>query len=232
MESKARQIHLKAEEEREKEEFLKALQFLDEATFLYQEEGDYSGMAEVQSSRFLTLRHLYEETGDKNYLVLAGYAARAGVDIARKSAKPEALAIPLYNYAKSKQDLGDYQEAVEIYKEALANMVKNPPKEHNRSSVVDDMTVHMSVCEYLAGDKSALPRAEKALIELQNDEESNKYNQDVWVSGGYMDIAKMLIDDDPKRAREYLEEARKIIDSNPDLIIRRKQWERLKSKIT
>ena len=224
-------LHKKAEDAREKEKFLDALQFSDQATIAYQKEGNVLGFAEVLSSRFLTLRHLFEQTQDKNFMILAKHTVMAAVEIAKNSNDPKALAIPLFNLGKAHQTLSEYDLAISTFKEAIANMIENPPKEHNRSSVITEMIIHLSVCEYKNGDKSALERAEKALIDLATSNEPDKYSKDVWMSGGYMDIAEMLKQDDQDKAKHALNRAKEIIDSNPKLTLRKKQLEKVSKEL-
>ncbi len=226
MESKGRKIHAQAEVAREKGEFVEALKFTDEAMVVYQEEGDRLGFSEVQASRFLTLRHLYEKTDWRGYLILAKQNAEASVELAEASGDLKTLALPYFNLAKAREELEQYHEAIESYKKAIENMEKNPAEQHNRAGVIADMKEHLAVCEYKTGDKEAIGRAEEAIAELAGINEE-KYNKDVWMSGGYIRIAEVLKKDDPKKAREHLEKAREIIDANPELVLRKKQWEKL-----
>lgn len=219
-------LHKKEEETREKGDSVEALNIADQATAAYLEEGNIEGASSVQSSRFLTFRHLFDKTGNKNYLILAKYAA----EMARKGNDPKALTIPLFNLAKSYQDLEEYQKAIDAYKQAIANMTANPPSADNTKGVLQDMIIHLSVCEYKNGDKLALERAEKALTELIASVGATKYEKDVWVSGGYMKIAEMLKTDNPTKAKEALQKAREIIETNPDLILRKIQLENLATK--
>lgn len=232
METEGRRIHGQAEEAREKGEFVKALEFTDQATTLYQRSGDPLGMAEVHSSRFLTLGHLYEQTQDINYLILAKHAAMASVEIAKESGNQNALALPLFNLAKAQETLGELKNAVTTYREGITTMQDTLPELHNRPSVVADMQVHLATCEYNAGDKPALNRAESALSGLEAANEPSKYNNGVWLSGGHMRISQMLHTDNPQKAREHLENAKTIIDANPELKLRQKQWEKLAQTFT
>lgn len=228
--TKAQTLHQEAETAREKEEFLKSLELTDQAILAYYEEKDLAGVAEVLSSRFLTLRHLFEQTEEEAFMVMAKNDAEASVEIARKCDKKEALAIPLFNLGKANEALGKFGEAVEAYKEAIANMTKNPPAQHNRSGVMQEMIIHLSTAEYLTGDKSALERLEDAIEDLTLVTDEPEYNKDVWLSGGYMDIAELLKDTDRQKTKMALEKAREIIDSNPALILRKKQLEKLETK--
>ena len=230
MDSAGRQLHNQAEQAREKGNFLEALELSDQALIKYQEESSVLGFAEIQASRFLTLRHLFEKTNDQNYLILAKHAASSAVEIAQKNGNKEALALPLFNLAKAQETLGELSKAVNSYKEAVGNMINNPPKEHNKPAVLADMKVHLTTTEYKAGDKTALQRAEEALTELENNPDISDYNQHVWVSGGHMRIAEMLKTDNPGKAQEHLQKAKEIIDADPNLTLRKTQWQKLAEK--
>ncbi|MCL4367404.1 hypothetical protein M1563_04535 [Patescibacteria group bacterium] len=60
----------------------------------YQQEGNTIGFTEVLASRFLTFRHLFEQTQDQNFLILAKSSANSAVEIAKNSHDPQALAVP------------------------------------------------------------------------------------------------------------------------------------------
>jgi tetratricopeptide (TPR) repeat protein len=222
----ARQIHGHAEVAREKGLFLEALKFTDEALVAYQEEKDALGFAEVQASRFLTFRHLFEKTGYEGYLMLAKFSAMVSVEIAEKSNNPKALAMPLYNLAKVQEDLKQFPEAIATYNKTIDSFTSNPPDQHNRPGVLADMKIHLHVCRYKFGEKEALADIISAISELEATDEP-KFNKDVWMSGGYMRLAELLKEEDLSKAKEYLEKAKAIIDANPELVLRKGQWEKL-----
>jgi tetratricopeptide (TPR) repeat protein len=230
MESKnGREIHGQAEHEREGGNFLQSLNLLNEAIIAYAQDKDYLGMSEAQGSVFLALRHLYEQTNEKQYLILAKHAALAGVEIAETSGDITALALPYNRLGSAYVEMGDYKQAVDAFEKALVNMENNPPETHNRPVVLADIKVHLHHAEYKNGDKSALERMFSAIDDIKNGEEV-KYNKDVWLSGAHMKVAEMLRGDDPQLAKEHLSKAKDIIDSNPDLGLRLGQWERLAEK--
>ncbi|MDD2822776.1 MAG: hypothetical protein PHQ59_01720 [Candidatus Daviesbacteria bacterium] len=232
MDSKARQLLGKANEAREiEQDYLKSLEFTDQALITFQQENDPLGIAETEASRAIVFKLLYRQTSDHNFLLLAESAASAGVNIAKASNNKEALALPLFELAKIKDELGNFSEAVSLYQEAIDNMLNNPPQTHNRMSVINDMKVHLATSEYKTGDKQALNRVLEALSNLEKEPDISKYNQDAWVSGAYMRLADILKDDDPEKSRQYLYQAKEIIDNNPELKIRLSQWEKLKQTI-
>ncbi len=226
----AKDILTQAEEVREGGDALKSLELADQAMVAFQEAGDVVGLAQVLGSRTISLRHLFQKTGDKNYLILAKHTAMAAVEIARGSGQKEALAIPLYNLAKTQEELGELADAVANYKEAVENITNNPPETHNRPSVVADIKMRLAICEYKNGDKSALQRAEDALSQLEASEEE-KYKKDVWVSGGHMHLAEALKSDNPVKAKEHLQKAKAIIEANPDLKIRSEQLQKVEESL-
>lgn len=226
----ARDIHSQAEQARENGDFIKALELSDQATIAYHKENDVLGVAEIQASRSITLRLISEEKDDKNFLILAKHAAQAGLEIAQSSGNQSALALPYLNVAKIQEALGENNEALENFKQAVENITKNPPDSNNRPGVVADFKIHLAVSEYKNGDRSALDRALAAIADLKASDEDS-YNKNVWLSGGFMHLAEVLKTDDSSKTKEYLQEAKKIIDSDERLKIRLQQWEKLAQKL-
>lgn len=229
-----------AAQARERGESVEAVKLAEDAMAAYQKDGDTLGFAEALADQFLSLRHFFDKTGDRNYLIRAKHAAMASVEIAEDSgdeqgspADKTALAIPYFNLAKAQETLGQLQAAVSSYKKAVELIVSNPPAVHkvaDRPAIVADFKAHLATCEYKAGDGSALERAETALSELKSHPDISDYNQHVWVSGGHMRIAEMLKVDDPAKAKEHLQKAKEIIDADPSLTIRLSQWQKLAEK--
>lgn len=229
--SNGRTLHAEAARAREEERFTESLTYNDAALFAYDKEKDSLGFSEGLACRSTTLRVYANLHNSKRILTLAKYEMMASVELARQSGAESALAVPLYNLAQLREDLGELNEAVNDYKEAIRYMQNSPPEDHNRPSVLANMKVHQSVCEYKAGDKSALERAKMAIQELEQVDEASRYNKDVWVSGGYMRLASAIKEDDPNEARLYLAKAKTIIEANPKLTLRMKQWQNLSARI-
>ncbi len=231
MESEGRRLHAQAAQAREAGQFSESLDFNDRALFAYDLDNDSLGFAEGIACRSITLRVYANQHDSKRILALAKHEMMASVEIARVSGNAQALAMPLYNLAQVHEDLGELTDAVATYREAVDNMVNNPPDNHNRPSVLANMKLHLATCELGAGDKSAFERATQALHELETSEEPNKYNKDVWGSGGYMRLAKALREIDVPKAKEFLQKAKEIIDNNSKLVLRKQQWDKLASSL-
>ncbi len=223
---RGREIHGRAEQARESGEFLESLKLLDEATTVYAEDKDYLGMSEAQSSKYLALRHLSEKTNERQFLILAKFAALCAVEMAIASGDKTALAMPYAKLGTAYRELEQIPDAIESYRKAIENFEQNPPELHNRPAVLLDIKGHLYTVEYMNGDRSALSRAEQIIEELEKTDEI-AYNKDVWLSGAHMRIAGILKDDDPEKAKVHLQKAKEIIDSNPDLKLRTGQWEKL-----
>lgn len=210
--------------QRENEEYLKSLISSDEALLAFQEENNLEKMAECFAARALTFRLLYRKTKDKSFLVLLNTSIATSVELARFSGIKTALALPLFGLAKAQAETGEYTKAITTYKEAIKNIVNNPPESHDHPAVRFDMETHLAVSEYKAGDKTAVDRLKEALTNLENADHPS-YEKNVWVSGAYMRLAELL------DSREHLFKAKEIIDSDPRLSIRLKQWTELSSKL-
>ncbi len=225
----AKKLHADAEHNRERGNFVEALALTDQAMVAYLDEDNPAGFAEVIASRFLTLRHLFEKTGKRMYLILAKHEAQASVELADATGDKSAKVMPLFNLAKAQETLGEHAVAVGTYRQALEIMESDPPAAHNRPCVVADMKIHLGISELNNGDDSAEARVKSAASELAATDEP-KYNKDVWLSGAYLKLAEALRDKNRDAAKRYLDEAEKVIKANPDLSLRQGQWQKLAEK--
>ena len=224
----AQQLHTQSETLRESGNFLEALKLADEALLAYAQENNIAGMAEVQCSRFLVLRHLSTEF--PQFLIIAKHAVLSAVELAKSSQAPSSLVIPLFNLAKYYEEIKDYPNAITYYQDAIVEFQKNPPSQHNRPSVLVDFQIHLNDVQLAAGDLSAADRLLKLIDELRELDEP-KFNKDVWISGAHMHLAESLFATDQDRARHHLQLAKEIIEADPDLTIRLTQWQQLAQKI-
>ncbi len=227
-----REIHGMAEVAREGGSFLEALQHLDEAEIAYQEAGDYLGYADALTSRFLVYKHLYYKTKDIVYSIRAEHTILAAVVIAEEMADEPARATPYYNLAQFYDDFKeDYKKAIEYYNKSIAIFETNPPEEHkvHLPGYLYAIKGHLYASEYRNGDLSAIKRLREVTEKLS--EHPHQYERDVWMSGGYMKLAALLHDVNPEQSMEDLNRAKEIIDANPKLEIRARQWEELAEKL-
>lgn len=233
-ETEARTILGQANQSREEGKFLKALQLTDEALLAFEKLGDLSGVAETEANRLLIFRHLYQDTDNQIFLIMARFSAEAGVAIAKNSQDLKALAIPYFNLAKAYEDEGNWKDAVENYQLAVDHITHHAPDAYNRPGVIADFQAHLATALYKSGDKTGRKKLEEAISELEQsgEEKISDYNFHVWLSGAHMNMAWILLSDDPAVAKTHLTEAKKIIDSDSRLGLRLRQWEKLAQKFT
>jgi tetratricopeptide (TPR) repeat protein len=230
-ESKGRQLHKKALKLREQKHIVEAQKVDQEALDAYAKDNDTLGFSELLSMHAKSYLHQYHFSQFKPYLLLAKHIAEAGVEIAENTGDPSQTILPIFNLGEVCADAGDLKGAIEAYRKAVDRIQSNVSPLHNRTSVLANMKVHLYTTEYTNGDKSALERAEEALSDLEKSNDASDYEKHVWISGAHMRIAKMLITDNQPKAREHLLKAKEIIDSDPELVIRKEQWEKLAKEL-
>lgn len=220
-------LHSEAGSLRESGQFIESLKKLDEAQAEFLSEKNYDGFAEVQSARALCLRHLYSQTGEMDYLILAKHTAKSAVEVCER--RNGHLSIPYFNLAKVLIQLDQLDEARSNYNKAIEAQVKNPMEAHNRPAVLLDMKIHLGLCELKMGQGDSAS-VEKLITELIATDEY-QYNKDVWSSGGYMGLAEIFAKSDMVKSKEVLNKAFEIISANPELAIRKKQLMELANKL-
>lgn len=226
---RGRGLHTQAEHSREHEQdFLKSLKLAEEAIIAYQEDKDYRGFSEILQTRSSAYKHLYQKTKDKIYLILAKHDALAGIEIAESLEDKSGLAMVYRGLGKILEQLEDWKQMAVNFEKAIEAFKKDPPVENNRPAVLSDMKAHLAKAKYMSGDKSAIDLMNEAIEELTNSSEW-KYNRDVWLSGAHMRAAEMLREDNLELAKKHLSEAKKIIDENSELVLRKAQYESLET---
>lgn len=231
--TKARELLGKASEARESGKYLESLKLADEAMVVAQTEADPATLSEALANRYLAYKLLFQDTNDQKYLILAKHTMFASVEIAENSGDKSSLAIPYFNLAKVLDEIGEVKQSLGYFKKALEALKSNPPESHNRPGVVADFAGYLATEAYKSGDKTALTLIDKAINDLKNsgEEKISDYNLHVWLSGIHMRVAELLKTDDPELSKKHLAQAKEIIDSDPRLEIRLKQWQRLAEKL-
>lgn len=224
----ARTYHHEAEKAREDQDFLAALAAIDKAMLGYAKTGNVYGLAEAHASRVITLRHMADKTGRKEFLVSALHTAQAGVTIAEDG--NVSVAILYQNLGKVQKALGDIDGAIESFKKAVDGQQNNPHETQDRPGVLANMKELLATTELSQGNQSARERAVTALADLEvSDEEP--YAKNVWLSHGYGRLAYALKDTDKAAAKEYFAKARAIIDANPDMKLSQGIFEKLEGAL-
>lgn len=224
MNNDARGLLIQAEQARERGDFKKSLELLQDAIVAIVEERKEEKLIDATSSQALVYRHLFDKTKSLNYLVLAKHSAMTAVELARKNGDTTLLSIAVYNLGKVQESLDNPDEALSNYKEAVSLDVYRP-------AMMAEMKTRLAVLEFRKGDTTAMERFESALKELVGAEDTDSYAKCVWLSGAYMHMAEALLETDKDKANELLGEAGKVIASDMRLKLRKQQLEILKEKI-
>ncbi|MDO8270268.1 MAG: hypothetical protein Q7T54_06395 [Candidatus Levybacteria bacterium] len=225
MNNDARGLLMQSEQARERGDFKKSLELLSDAIVAIVEERKEEKLVDALASQALVYRHLSDKTTSKNYLVLAKHSAMASVELARLGSDTTLLSMAIYNLGKVQESLGDDDDALSSYREAVL-------LDANRLAMLSEMKTRLSVLEYKKGDTTALERFESSLNDLISAEDKDSYAKCVWLSGAYMHMAEALFETDKNKAKELLDEAGKVIASDMRLKLRKEQLEKLRIKIT
>lgn len=218
----AKEHHRQAEVLRESDRHLDALKELDQAFVLYQEDGDYQGICETLQSRVLTFKHLYFLTKDLTFAIIAQKEAEASLEVAQNNNVTEKLSSCYFRLGEIAMIFGDFGKVIDWYQKALENY-------QGLLSEKGDYKYHLGEAQYRSGQKE---QGKKTILEGLDEIQKGASEVDpflihVWESGLHMKLADLLRDDEPEEAGKHLDEARKIADSDPKLIIRRRQIEEI-----
>lgn len=225
MNHQTNQPHYQSEESRELQDYQVSLELAIDSEFSYDEAGDELGFSEVQAGKALTYRQLFKASKNGHFLVMAKHAALAGVEIAKNSRLKDALAIPVFNLAKVYEEIGELEQAKALYEEAVDHITNNPPVHHNRPAVKLDFLLHLLLCKIQLGEITLVDEVVKVIKQIENQTDESDYNRKVWASGGYLRLAEILKD------ASYLEDARKIIESDDRLELRNIEWQELADEL-
>ncbi len=208
---------------REREQFLEALNALNEALLQLQREGNTELFIHALGDRSQVWRHLFFQAGEIGFAVLARADAQSMLDISHLKHFQDKLHTAYFALGKSDLLFGDADAAVEHIEMAL-NHFKGPAAEKG------DWICHLGEALFLQGHaKQAREKVLEGvrLIE-QGKGEIGEYEYHVWLSGAYLQLAKQLKAEHPEEARQYLSKAEEIILEDDRLSLRRRQMEELK----
>lgn len=215
--STTQNLHHQAEESREKEHFLDALKLYEEVVIRYQSEKDYPSLVEALGGRCLTYKHLYLLSNDFVFYNLAQHSALSSLEIAQKHNINEKFYRCYFRLGEMQMLIRNYSIAIKYYKNALSNY---PQEEAEKG----DFQYHLGEAQYRAGKTKLglqnLLTNQKIIEKYKSTTDSFVYN--VWLSGCFISLTKLTKD------KKYYTLAPKIIDSDPRLVIRKRQLAQLK----
>lgn len=217
--------HQQADILREEGKTLEALNLYNQALVDYQQKRDYHGVLGVLCGRLISWQHLFNHGEDKVYAILARQEAESMLAIAEGYDIHDRDHLIHFLFGKSCLFLKDFHGAEIEFKKAIELFP------HDNAEKGDWMA-HLGEAIYRNGQKE---EGERLIlegvqqIEAHNDIDSFRIH--VWVSGAYLRLAKILIDDNIEKAKIYLNKGEEIVLSDPRLVIRKQQLEILKNKL-
>lgn len=203
---------------REEGQSLRAIELYNQAIVQYQEAKDYAQVIGALTGRLLSWKHLYYKTEDKIYAIFVQKEAEAMLAIATEHRLTNKLHLMHFLNGTSAILLQDYPNAEEEFGKAVA-LYPNEVAEKG------DWLAHLGEAVYLNGRKEV---GKKMILQGVQKIEDNRSQLDpflfnVWVSGAFLRLAKLLKSDNVQESQDFLSKAKKIIDSDPKLVIRKQQ---------
>ena len=216
----AEEIRIEADALREKGESLEALHLYNQAIFQLQREKNYSQMLDTLSGRYIAWQHLYFQEGESAYLIFAKKDAEAMQEIADIYAVEDKNHLIHFFLAKSAMLTKDYSSAQREFELALSFY----PVDH---AEIGDWLVHLGDAVYRNGKKEeGKARILEGIRKIEShSNETDSFLKNVWISGAYLKLYKLLDQDQPEEAKRYLALGQEIVKNDPRLVIRREQFE-------
>lgn len=203
---------------REEGKSLKAIDVYNQAIVRYQEDKDYSNMMGALTGRLLSWKHLFYKTEDKIYAIFVKKEAEEMLEIAKEHNLLNRLylihflngtsAILLKNYSSAETE---FKKAIELY-----------PFENAEKG---DWIAHLGDAMYRNGKKQEGKNMILQGVSLIKGRSSqiDSFLLNVWVSGAYLRLAKLLKTDNLEESQSFLNQVKEIIDSDNRLVIRKQQ---------
>jgi tetratricopeptide (TPR) repeat protein len=212
------ELQKEADKLREEGASLKAIDVYNQAIVRYQEDKDYSNMMGALTGRLLSWKHLFYKTEDKIYAFFVKKEVEEMLEIAKEHNLLDRPYLIHFLNGTSAILLKDYSSAeIEFQKSVELYPVENAEK--------GDWIAHLGDAMYQNGKKEEGKNMILQGISLIKERSSqiDSFLFNVWVSGAYLRLAKLLKTDNSEESRSFLNQAREIIYSDNRLVIRKQQ---------
>lgn len=212
---------------REEGKTLDALNLYNQALVGYQQKHDYDGILNALCGRLISWQHLFNEKEDKVYAILARKEAESVLAIAQEYNIHDRDYLIHFLLGKSCIFLKDFNCAEIEFKKAIDLLSKDDAQK-------GDWLAHLGEAVYKNGRKE---EGERIILEgvqqiQKHQNEFNSFQINVWISGAYLRLAKILMSDGQiEQAKIYLSKGEEVVLNDPRLVIRKQQLEILKRKL-
>lgn len=211
----------------ENKQFNQALQLSDQALMAFAQVNDLKGYAETYSLKSLIFRHLASYSEFPGYLDSALSCALLGAEIAKKYNLPQNW-VMLFNAGKALAHAGKTTEAISYYDQTLTAVTQDPTI---RKAIIADIKIHKDGLLLQQGETNAEIRIIDNIKVIHNSTDISTYERDVWTTGAYFHLVNALKGSSPEKAKEYLAQAKQIIEDNPELVIRKDQFQNINANL-
>ncbi|KKQ80775.1 MAG: hypothetical protein UT01_C0006G0036, partial [Candidatus Daviesbacteria bacterium GW2011_GWA1_38_7] len=172
--------------------------------------------------KVLTYKHLFLRSQDKAFAILALKDAEASIELAKLHNIQDILGACFFRLGEVSMLFEEYNKAADYYRQALDNFSGTDCER-------GDYRYHLGEALYKSGqEQEGLRSYYQGLTEIQeNVSQVEPFLASVWESGCHMHLAYLLKNKDPQKAEKHLDTARRIIESDKKLIIRKRQLKEL-----
>ena len=216
----AMELQKEADKVREEEKSLMAINLYNQSIVSYQESRDYSSMMGALTGRLLSWKHLFYKTEDKIYAIFVKKEAEAMLEVAKAYNLMDRLYLIYFLNGTSAILLKDYDSAEKEFSKAIELY----PFENAEKG---DWIAHLGDAMYRNGKKEEGKKTILHGVEIIKEKSSqiDSFLFNVWVSGAYLRLAKLLRADNPEESQLFFNQAKLIINSDDRLVIRKQQLE-------
>lgn len=216
----AMELQKQADVLREEGQSLKAVDIYNHAIVRYQEDQDYVNMMEALTGRLLSWKHLFYKTDNNIYAIFVKKEAEAMQEIAKEHDLLDKFYLIHFLNGTSAILLKDYSSAEKEFIQAI----KFYPFDNAEKG---DWMAHLGEAMYRNGKKEEGKEMILQGVQRIRDKsfQIDSFFFNVWISGAYLRLAKLLKLDNLEESQFFLDQAKKVIDSDERLIIRKQQLE-------
>jgi tetratricopeptide (TPR) repeat protein len=207
---------------RERGKTLEALNVLNIALEAFVKEKNYARFTHALLDRAICWQHLHQfNNNDFAFAILYKKDAEAMLEIVKAKNIKTQIAEAYFINGKAQMFFANYKQAEDFFSKALKKL--SVSKKAQRG----DWLTNFGKAKYLNGQKQkGLKEILDGIDQLKKHRgEIGQYIFKVWLSGGYLRLAETLTQDSPKESKQYLKQARMVIESDPRQIVRKKQLE-------
>ncbi len=195
-----------------------AFMLLNQALFLAQKQKNHERVIQVFVDRANAFRHLFEQSGDMTFAILARKDAETILELVKAWGVSERLHTAYYMLGQAALLFKDYIIAENYFYKSLKYFKGNLAEKAS-------WRYHWATVLHMLGEKKkSLLAFSQAISDLKKySGKTDKFLANVYLSGAYIHFACALMKDNKPEAKKYFVLAGKIIENDKRLVLRKKQ---------